>query len=40
MSKITIVGLGYVGMSMAIIFSKKNDVTVIDTDQKKLQLII
>ena len=39
MSKITIVGLGYVGMSMAIIFSKKNDVTVIDTDQKKLQLI-
>tara|TARA_B100001057_G_scaffold500435_1_gene615472 strand:- start:5298 stop:6470 length:1173 start_codon:yes stop_codon:yes gene_type:complete len=39
MENITIVGLGYVGMSLAIILSKNNNITAIDTDKKKLDLI-
>ncbi len=39
MEKITIVGLGYVGMSIAIVLSKNNNITVIDIDKKKIELI-
>ena len=36
MNRITIVGLGYVGCSLAIILSKKYDVTAYDIDKKKV----
>tara|TARA_S200000501_G_scaffold368255_1_gene405833 strand:- start:180 stop:1349 length:1170 start_codon:yes stop_codon:yes gene_type:complete len=37
--KISIFGAGYVGLSNAILFAKKNDVCLIDIDHKKVDLI-
>ena len=37
--KITIVGAGYVGMSLAVLLSKNNIVKVFDTDKKKIDKI-
>ena len=34
-NKIAVIGAGYVGMSMAVLLSQKNDVTVLDIDKKK-----
>ena len=36
---IVIVGAGYVGASLSILLSKKNVVTIVDIDQKKLELL-
>ena len=38
-TKITIVGSGYVGMSLAILFSQKNNVVVLDIDEKRVKKI-
>tara|TARA_B100000989_G_scaffold30016_1_gene19187 strand:- start:420 stop:1586 length:1167 start_codon:yes stop_codon:yes gene_type:complete len=40
MKKITIVGAGYVGMSLGILLAKNNFVTVYDNDQEKIKKII
>ena len=37
--RISVVGAGYVGMSLAVILSQKNQVTVYDIDQKRVDLI-
>lgn len=37
--KITVIGAGYVGMSMAVLLSKKHDVTVLEIDEKKVKKI-
>lgn len=37
--KITVVGIGYVGLSLAILLSQKNDVSIIDIDENKVNLI-
>ena len=37
--KITIVGTGYVGMSLAVLFSQKHEVTAIDIDKNKIDKI-
>ncbi len=37
--KITIVGCGYVGASMAYLFAKKHEVTILEIDQKKINKI-
>ena len=37
--KITIVGTGYVGMSLAVLLSQKNEVLAYDIDEKKVNLI-
>ncbi|MDX1667988.1 MAG: nucleotide sugar dehydrogenase [Limnobacter sp.] len=37
--KITVVGTGYVGMSMAVLLSQHNDVTALDIDAEKVALI-
>ena len=37
--KITIVGIGYVGLSLAILLSTKHSVIAIDTDDKKISMI-
>ena len=34
---ITVVGMGYVGLSLAVLLSQKNDVTVVDIDEKKIE---
>lgn len=39
MHSITIVGAGYVGMSLALLLSKKNNVTVVDIDKDKVNKI-
>ncbi len=39
MKRITVVGTGYVGMSMAVLLSQKNDVTAIDIDKKRVNQI-
>ena len=36
---ITVVGAGYVGLSLAVLFAEKNSVTVIDTNSEKLEKI-
>ncbi len=38
-SKITIVGSGYVGMSLAVLLSQNNEVTVLDIDQERISKI-
>jgi len=38
-SKITVVGAGYVGMSLATILAQKNEVTVLEIDQQRIDLI-
>tara|TARA_B100001027_G_scaffold2461_1_gene1644 strand:+ start:422 stop:1588 length:1167 start_codon:yes stop_codon:yes gene_type:complete len=40
MKKITIVGAGYVGMSLGILLAKNNFVTIYDNDQEKIKKII
>ena len=37
--KITIVGSGYVGMSLSVLLSQKNDVTVLDIDVERVDKI-
>jgi len=34
---ITVVGMGYVGLSLAVLLSQNNDVTVVDIDEKKIE---
>ena len=36
---ITVVGSGYVGMSLGMILSKKNNVTIFDIDKERVDLI-
>ena len=38
-TKITVVGSGYVGMSLAVLFSQKNNVVVLDIDEKRVKKI-
>lgn len=38
-SKITIVGCGYVGMSLGVLFSQHNEVTMLDTDQSRVDIV-
>ena len=38
-TKITIVGSGYVGMSLSVLLSKKNEVCVLDIDSKRVDKI-
>ena len=33
--KVTVIGAGYVGMSLSVLFAKKHDVTLYDIDDKK-----
>ena len=37
--KITVVGTGYVGMSMAVLLSQQNDVIALDIDARRVDLI-
>ena len=37
--KISVVGSGYVGISNALLFSQKNEVTILDVDQSKVDMI-
>ena len=37
--KITIIGAGYVGFSLAVLFSQEKEVTLFDIDASKLQMI-
>ena len=37
--KITVVGLGYVGLSLALLLSQKNEVIAIDIDKQKVDMI-
>ena len=37
--KITIIGAGFVGFSLAVLISQKKDVTIFDIDKIKLQKI-
>ncbi len=39
MAKITIVGSGYVGFSLAMVLSQKNKVSLLDIDEKKIKII-
>ncbi len=38
--KITIISAGYVGLSLAVLLSQTQEVTVVDTDSSKVELII
>ena len=38
-NKITIVGAGYVGMSLSILLAQKNDVLIYDINKEKIQTI-
>ena len=38
-TKITVVGSGYVGMSLAVLLAKDNDVKVLDIDAERIQKI-
>ena len=37
--KITVVGSGYVGMSLAVLFAQNNDVTILEIDSKKVDAV-
>ena len=37
--KITIVGAGYVGMSLAVLLAKHHEIKVLDIDKEKVQMI-
>lgn len=37
--KITVVGSGYVGMSLSVLFAQHNDVVVLDVDERRIQSI-
>ena len=39
MAKISIVGSGYVGFSLAIVLSQRNKVSLLDIDEKKIKTI-
>ncbi|AWX15660.1 UDP-glucose 6-dehydrogenase [Mergibacter septicus] len=39
MNNITVVGIGYVGLSNAVLLAQKNNVTIIDIDSEKVDLI-
>ena len=39
MNKITIIGSGYVGMSLAVLFSQSHETIIYDIDTKKVELI-
>lgn len=39
MKKITVVGLGYVGLSIAVLLSKNNKVLGLDISERKVDLI-
>lgn len=39
MNKITVVGSGYVGLSIALLLSRKNDVTVLDISEERVRLL-
>lgn len=39
MNKITVVGSGYVGLSIALLLSQKNDVTVLDISEERVNLL-
>lgn len=39
MNKVTVVGSGYVGLSIALLLSQKNDVKVLDISEKRVQLL-
>jgi UDPglucose 6-dehydrogenase len=36
---ITVVGIGYVGLGVGVMLSTKHDVTMLDIDQKKVDMI-
>ena len=38
-TKITVVGSGYVGMSLAVLLAQHNDVTVLDIDVERVHKI-
>lgn len=38
--KIVVIGAGYVGLSMAVLLAKKNEVTLIDTNKEKVELLV
>ena len=38
-TKITVVGSGYVGMSLSVLLSQHNDVTILDIDQDRIDKI-
>ena len=38
-TKITVVGSGYVGMSLSILLAQRNDITVLDIDQDRVDKI-
>ena len=38
-NKITVVGSGYVGMSLAVLLSKKNKVVILDLDKEKVDKV-
>ena len=37
--KITVVGIGYVGLSLATLLSQKNNIIALDIDEKKVEMI-
>ena len=37
--KITVVGIGYVGLGVGVMFSTKHDVTMLDVDQRKVDML-
>lgn len=38
-TKITVVGSGYVGMTLSILLAQRNDITVLDIDQERVDKI-
>ena len=38
-TKITVVGSGYVGMSLSVLLAQRNDITVLDIDQDRVDKI-
>ena len=39
MKKITVVGSGYVGMANAVMLARYNDVTILDIDKERVNLV-
>lgn len=39
MMKITVAGIGYVGLSMAVLLAQHNDVTAVDIIPKRMDLL-
>lgn len=39
MKKVVVIGAGYVGLSMATMLAQKNDIVIVDIDEKKVNLI-